>query len=42
MTANQFHEALEASELDPLKEFSAACRKELLTPSWTAWLPAVG
>jgi hypothetical protein len=41
MTANQFHEALEANELDPLKEFSAACRKELLTRSWTAWLPAV-
>jgi hypothetical protein len=33
MTTNQFHEALEASELDPLKEFSAACRKELLTLS---------
>ena len=42
MTTNQFHEALEANQLDPLKEFSAACRKELLTPSWTARLSAVG
>jgi hypothetical protein len=41
MTAGQFREALEASELDPLKEFSAACRKELLTPPLAAWLRAV-
>ena len=32
MTADQFHAALEANELDPLREFSTACRKELLTP----------
>ncbi len=30
LTADQFHEALEANELDPLKEFSTACRMELL------------
>jgi hypothetical protein len=41
MTTNQFRKALEANELDPLKEFSAACRTELLTPARTAWLPAV-
>jgi hypothetical protein len=32
MTPDQFRDALEANELDPLKEFSAACRTELLTP----------
>lgn len=32
MTPDQFREALEANELDPLKEFTAACRAELLTP----------
>src|SRR5260221_5414184 len=40
MTADQFREALDANELDPLKAFSAACRTELLTPSRTAWLQA--
>jgi len=28
----QFRQALEAHEMDPLKEFTAACRRELLTP----------
>jgi hypothetical protein len=32
MTPDQLRDALEAHELDPLKEFSAACRRELLTP----------
>lgn len=32
MTPEQFREALEAHELDPLKGFTAACRRELLTP----------
>jgi hypothetical protein len=32
MTPDQFRAALEANELDPLKAFSDACRKELLTP----------
>lgn len=36
MTADQFHAALDAHENDPLKEFSAACRSELLTPPLTA------
>ena len=36
MTADQFHEALQANELDPLKEFSTACRKELQTMPRTA------
>ena len=36
MTVDQFHAALDAHENDPLKEFSAACRSELLTPPQTA------
>jgi hypothetical protein len=40
MTADQFREAIEAHALDPLKEFSAACRAELVTPRRTGWLPA--
>jgi hypothetical protein len=35
MTPDRFREALEAHELDPLKEFTVACRRELLlTPLW--------
>jgi hypothetical protein len=30
MTSDQIHNAYEAHQLDPLKEFSAACRAELL------------
>src|SRR5579859_4709790 len=30
MTSDQIRAAIEANELDPLKEFSAACRSELL------------
>ena len=41
MTADQFREALEANSLDPLKEFSAACREELATPRRVRWLRAV-
>ena len=33
MTAGQIREAFEANEFDPLKEFSAACRMELLAMS---------
>ena len=33
MTADQFRAAFEANEFDPLKEFSAACRIELLAMS---------
>ena len=33
MTANQIRAAFEANEFDPLKEFSAACRAELLAMS---------
>ena len=33
MTADQFRAAFEANEFDPLKEFSAACRAELLAMS---------
>ena len=33
MTAEQIRAAFEANEFDPLKEFSAACRKELLALS---------
>jgi len=33
MTAEQFRAAFEANEFDPLKEFSAACRAELLAMS---------
>jgi len=33
MTADQFRAAFEANEFDPLKEFSAACRAELLSMS---------
>jgi hypothetical protein len=33
LTANQIREAFEANELDPLKDFSAICRKELLEMS---------
>jgi hypothetical protein len=36
MTSDQVHDALEANEFDPLKEFSAACRVELLAMSLTA------
>jgi hypothetical protein len=32
MTADQFRDALEADDLDPLREFTAACRTELFTP----------
>jgi hypothetical protein len=35
MTADQLRDSLKANEFDPLKEFSAACRKELLTMSTT-------
>jgi hypothetical protein len=31
MTTDQFQAALEANELDPLREFSIGCRMELLT-----------
>ena len=33
MTAEQIRAAFEADEFDPLKEFSAACRMELLAMS---------
>ena len=33
MTADQIRAAFEANEFDPLKEFSAACRAELLSMS---------
>ena len=33
MTAEQIRAAFEANEFDPLKEFSAACRMELLAMS---------
>jgi hypothetical protein len=36
MTPEQIRAALEANELDPLKDFSAACRTELLAISSTA------
>jgi len=36
MTAEQIRAAFEANEFDPLKEFSAACRAELLALSSTA------
>ena len=36
MTPEQIRAALEANELDPLKDFSAACRKELHAISSTA------
>ena len=36
LTADQFRAALEANEFDPLKEFSTACRSELLTPPRSA------
>jgi hypothetical protein len=39
MTADQFREALEAQALDPLKEFSAACRAEVTTFRRTGLLP---
>ena len=35
MTSGQLHAAFEANELDTLKEFSAACRSELLAISST-------
>jgi hypothetical protein len=35
MTSGQLHAAFEANEFDPLKEFSAACRAELLALSST-------
>ena len=35
MTSGQLHAAFEANELDPLKEFSAAYRSELLAMSST-------
>jgi hypothetical protein len=38
MTSAQVRDAFEANELDPLKEFSAACRAELLAKS----SPALG
>jgi hypothetical protein len=34
-TSDQIHAAFEANELDPLKEFSSACRTELLAMSST-------
>src|SRR5258708_26552018 len=36
MTSDQVRDAFEANELDPLKEFSAACRAELLAMSSNA------
>ncbi len=36
LTTDQLHAALEAHEIDPLKEFSAACRAELLGTVSTA------
>ena len=33
LTSDQVHDAFEANEFDPLKEFSAACRSELLAMS---------
>ena len=33
MTADQIHVAYESNEIDPLKDFSAACRAELLALS---------
>jgi hypothetical protein len=33
MTSDEIHAAFEAKELDPLKEFSGACRAELLVMS---------
>lgn len=33
LTAEQLRDAYEANQLDPLKEFSACCRKELLAMS---------
>jgi hypothetical protein len=36
LTSGQIHAAFEANELDILKEFSFACRKELLAMSSTA------
>ena len=36
MTSEQIRDAFEAHELDPLKEFSAACRAELLAMSSNA------
>ena len=36
LTSDQIHVAYEANELDILKEFSSACRKELLAMSSTA------
>ncbi len=35
LTSDQIHAAFEANELDPLKEFSFACRMELLAMSST-------
>jgi hypothetical protein len=36
MTSDQIHAAYEANQLDPLKDFSAACRAELLAMSSNA------
>jgi hypothetical protein len=36
MTADQIRDAFDANELDPLKEFSAVCRAELLAMSLNA------
>jgi hypothetical protein len=36
MTSDQIHTAYEANHLDPLKNFSAECRKELLAISANA------
>jgi hypothetical protein len=36
LTSDQIHAAFEAKEIDILKEFSSACRKELLAMSSTA------
>jgi hypothetical protein len=33
LTADQIRDAYEANQLDPLKDFSACCRKELMTMS---------
>ena len=33
LTTEQFHDVVVSLKLDPLKEFTAACRKELLTPA---------
>jgi len=36
ITEDQFRTSIESHEFDPLRDFSAACRTELLTPLQTA------